>query len=196
MSRAHVIAAAIMVTAGAASAADAGEHAAPPNATFDVTIEHTVPGGKFESKRYRREWRDCTFLDDGERKVVYIDVPPGDDYYTRQYPGHTYRGAQFGLNLTNRRAWLRVYFGARAYVYSPGAGPYEPVYYQRAFDGGAGRYAMEGGLRSGSFTVTAEDAKIEEGFPWYYARIRKGARVTWRGCRRVSRRNFRIGLFD
>lgn len=71
MSRAHVIAAAIMVVASAASAADAGEHAVPPNATFDVTIEHAVPGGvpggKVETKRYRREWRDCTFLDDGER---------------------------------------------------------------------------------------------------------------------------------
>ena len=37
---------------------------------------------------------------------------------------------------------------------------------------------MEGGLRSGSFTVTAEDAKIGEGFLWFDARIRKGARVT------------------
>jgi hypothetical protein len=55
---------------------------------------------------------------------------------------------------------------------------------------------MEGGLRSGSFTITAEDAKIEEGFPWYDARIRKGASVTWRGCRRVMRRNLHIGLFD
>ena len=45
MSRAHVIVAAIMVVASAASAADAGEHAVPPNATFDVTIEHAVPGG-------------------------------------------------------------------------------------------------------------------------------------------------------
>jgi len=47
--------------------------------------------------------------------MVYIDVPPGDDYYTRQYPGHLYRGTQFGLNLRNRRALLRVYFGPHAY---------------------------------------------------------------------------------
>lgn len=179
----------------AAGSADAGEHSGPPHAVFDVTIERTTENGGIESKPYRREWRDCRFLENDERAVVYIDVPAGDDYYTRQYPGHLYRGTQFGVNLRNKRALLRIYFGPRAYLYAA-SGAYEPVYYQRRFDGLGGRYTLEGGLRSGSFTVTAENVKIEEGFPWFDARIKKGASVTWRDCRRVMRRNIRLGLFD
>ena len=183
---------ALMLAAGSAYA---GEHSGPPLAVFDVTIERTTANGGIESKPYRRELRDCRFLENDAREVVYIDVPPGDDYYTRQYPGYLFRGTQFGLNLRNRRAWLRVYFGPRAYLYAA-SGPYEPVYYQRLFDGRGGRYTLEGGLRSGRFTVTADGVKIAEGFPWFDARIKKGASVTWRDCRRVTRRNIHLGLFD
>ena len=84
MSRAPAFVVALIVAVVlAAGSAGAGKHSGPPRAVFDVTIERTAPGGKIETKRYRREWRDCEFLSNGEREVIYIDVPPGDDYYTR-----------------------------------------------------------------------------------------------------------------
>ena len=69
-----------LVLMPAAGSADAEGHSGPPHAVFDVTIERTTENGGIKSKPYRREWSDCQFLENDGRAMVYIDVPPGDDY--------------------------------------------------------------------------------------------------------------------
>lgn len=181
-----------LVIVGAGSLHGAGE--GKPLSSFDVTIERGTDE-KPSSRHFRKQWNGCEYFEQGGSRIVYIDMPAGDDYYTRQFPGHRFAGTQFGLNLRTGLAWIRVYFGPRAYVYAHG-GAYEPVYYQRWFYRAKGHIDVTGGLRTGSVTVRAEGLRIWEGFPWYFGRFAKGSTVTWRNCTRTTKRNIHVGIFE
>ncbi len=172
----------------------AGHEAATPMAVFDVTIKRGT-AGEPGLRRYRKRWAGCEYFDRGPSRLVYIDMPPGDDYYTSQQPDYGFPGSQFGLNLRTGLAWLRVYLGPRAYVYAVD-GAYEPVYFQLWMYRTKGHFTVTGGLEEGRLTVGDGDIRIGEGFPWHFASLAKGSTVSWRGCRRTDKRNIHIGILE